>query len=62
MNRVIRHWPTRKNVTVVAAVIALPKGTIIPKMKRGIPSTDHCKEITVGKFKGPPRRAFFIVI
>jgi hypothetical protein len=62
MSRDIHHWPTRKNVTVVAAVIALPKEMIIPKMKRGIPSTGHCKEINVATFEGPPRRAFFIVI
>jgi hypothetical protein len=59
MSRVIHHWPTKKNVTVVAAVIALPKGMIIPKMRREIPSTGHCKEIDIGKFKGPPWRVFF---
>jgi hypothetical protein len=59
MSRVIRHWPTKKNVTVVAVVIALPKGMIIPRMRREIPSTGHCKEIHGGKFKGPPWRAFF---
>ena len=60
MSPIIHHWPIRKNVIVVAAATALPKGMIIPKMRREIPSTGHCKEIDVGKFKGPPWRAFFI--
>jgi hypothetical protein len=59
MSPIIHHWPIRKNVIVVAAATALPKGMIIPKMRREIPSTGHCKEIDVGKFKGPPWRAFF---
>jgi hypothetical protein len=59
MSRVIHHWPIRKNVTVVAAVIVLLKGTTIPRMRREIPSTGHCKAIHGGKFKGPPWRAFF---
>ncbi len=59
MSRAIHHWPIRKNVTVVAAATALPKGMIIPKMKKGIPSTGHCEDMHVEKFKGPPRRAFF---
>jgi hypothetical protein len=59
MSRVIHHWPIRKNVTVVAVATALPKEMIIPKMKKGIPSTGHCKEINDGKFEGPPWRAFF---
>ena len=46
-------------MTVVAAATALPKGMIIPKMKKGIPSTGHFEDMHVGKFKGPPRRAFF---
>ena len=59
MSPVIHHWPIRKNVTVVAAATALPKGMIIPKMKKGIPSTGHFEDTHVEKFKGPPRRAFF---
>jgi hypothetical protein len=47
------------NVTVVAVATALPKGMIIPKMKKGIPSTGHFEDMHVEKFKGPPRRAFF---
>jgi len=62
MSPVIHHWPIRKNVTVVAAVIALPKGKTIPKMRRKIPSTGHCKDIDDGKLEGPPRRAFFLKI
>ena len=60
MSRVIHHWPIRKNLTAVAVATALPKEMIIPKMRREIPSTGHCKEIDVGKFKGPPWRAFFM--
>jgi hypothetical protein len=45
-------------VIVAAAVIALPKGTIIPKMRREIPSIGHFEDMHVEKFKGPPRRAF----
>jgi hypothetical protein len=59
MSPVIHHWPIRKNVIVVAAATALPKGMIIPKTKKGIPSTGHFEDMHVGKFKGPPRRAFF---
>ena len=44
---------------VVAAATALPKGMIIPKMKKGIPSTGRFEDMHVEKFKGPPRRAFF---
>ncbi len=43
---------------VAAAVIALPKGTIIPKMRREIPSIGHFEDMHVEKFKGPPWRAF----
>jgi hypothetical protein len=50
----------RKNVTVVAVATALPKGMIIPKMKKGIPFTGHFEDMHVGKFKGPLRRAFLI--
>jgi hypothetical protein len=59
MSPVIHHWPIRKNVTVVVAATALPKGMIIPKMKKGIPSTGHFEDMHVGKFNGPPRLAFF---
>jgi hypothetical protein len=61
MSRAIHHWPIRKNVTVVAAVTALPKGMIILKMKKGVLSIGHCEAINHEKFKGPPRRAFFIL-
>ena len=44
---------------VVAVAAALPKGMIIPKMKKGIPSTGHFEDMHVEKFKGPPWRAFF---
>ena len=44
-------------MTAVAA--ALPKGMIIPKMKKGIPSTGHFEDMHVEKYKGPLRRAFF---
>jgi hypothetical protein len=47
------------NVIVVAAATALPKGMIIPKMKKGIPSTGRFEDMHVEKFKGPPWRAFF---
>ena len=46
-------------MTVVAAATVLPKRMIIPKMKKGIPSTGHFEDTHVEKFKGPPRRAFF---
>jgi hypothetical protein len=46
-------------VIVVAAVIALPKGMIISKMKKGVLSIGPCKEMNDEKFKGPPWRAFF---
>jgi len=46
-------------VIVAVAVIALPKGMIIPKMKKGIPFTGHFEDMHVEKFKGPPWRAFF---
>jgi hypothetical protein len=59
MSPVIHHWPIRKNVTVVAAATALPKGMIIPKMKKGVPSTGHFEDMHVEKLKGPPRPAFF---
>lgn len=45
---------------VVAAVIALPKGMIISKMKKGVLSIGPCKELNDEKFKGPPRRAFLL--
>ena len=61
MIQVIHHWPIRKNVIVVAAVTALPKGMIIPRMKKGVLSIGLCKEINDEKFKGPPWRAFFIL-
>jgi hypothetical protein len=51
MIRGIHHWRIRKNVTVVAAVTALPKGMIIPKMKKGVLSIGLC----------PPWRAFSIL-
>ena len=57
----IHHWPIRKNVTVVAAATALPKGMIIPKMKKGVLSIGPCEEIDDENFKGPPWRAFFIL-
>ena len=41
MTLAIRHWLTRKIVTVVAAVIALPKGKTILKMRKEIPFTVH---------------------
>ena len=47
-------------MTVVAAVTALPKGMIFPKMKKGVPFTGHFEDMHVEKFKGPPRRAFFL--
>jgi hypothetical protein len=46
-------------VTVVVAATALPKGMIIPRMKKGVLSIGHCEAIDEEKFKGPPRRAFF---
>ena len=49
MSPIIHHWPIRKNVTVVAAATALPKGMIIPKMKKGIPSTGHFEDMHVEK-------------
>jgi hypothetical protein len=49
----------RMSVTVVVAATALPKGMIIPKMKKGALSIGHCEAIDEKKFKGPPRRAFF---
>ena len=61
MIQAIHNWPIKKNVTVVAAVTALPKGMIIPKMKKGIPSTGHFEDMHVEKIKGPPWRAFFIL-
>jgi hypothetical protein len=61
MIRGIHHWRIRKNVTVVAAVTALPKGMIIPKMKKRGLSIGLCKEIKDEKFKGPPWRAFSIL-
>jgi hypothetical protein len=62
MSPVLHHWPIRKNVTVVAAATALPKGMIIPKTRREIPSTGHCKEINDGKFKGPPKGGPFLIV
>ena len=62
MIRAIHHWRIRKNVTVVAAVTALPKGMIIPKMKKGVLYIGLCKEMNDEKYKGPPWRAFFIVM
>jgi hypothetical protein len=59
MSRVIHHWPIRKNVTAVAVATALPKGMIIPKMKKGVLSTGHFEDMHVEKFKGPLWRAFF---
>jgi hypothetical protein len=59
MTRAIHHWPTKRIVIVVAAATALLKGRIIPKMKKGIPSTCHFEDMHIEKFKGPPRRAFF---
>jgi hypothetical protein len=53
MSPVIHHWPIRKNVIVVAVATALPKGMIIPKMKKGMPSTGHFEDMYVEKFKGP---------
>ena len=58
MIQAIHHWPIRKNVTVVAAVTALPKGMIIPRMEKEVLSIGLCKEINDEKFKGPPWRAF----
>ena len=45
-------------MTAVAVATALPKGMIIPKMKKGIPSTGHFEDTHVEKLKGPLRRAF----
>jgi|GEM_PF-1328316 hypothetical protein len=59
MSRVIHHWPIRKNVTAVAVATALPKGMIIPKMKKGVLSIGHFEDMHVEEFKGPPWRAFF---
>jgi hypothetical protein len=39
MTRVIHHWPTRRIVIAVAAVIALPKSKTIPRMRKEIPFT-----------------------
>jgi hypothetical protein len=39
----------------------LPKGMIIPKMKKGIPSTGHFEDMHVGKFKGPPKGGPFLI-
>jgi hypothetical protein len=60
MRRAIHHWPIRKNVTVVAAATALPKGMIIPKMRREIPSTGHFEDMHIEKLKGPPGGPFLI--
>jgi hypothetical protein len=49
-------------VTVVVAVIVLPRGKTIPKMTRAIPSINLCKTKPVEEQKGPLRRAFFIAI
>ena len=46
-------------MTAVAVATALPKGMIIPKMKKGVLSTGHFEDMHVEKFKGPPWRAFF---
>ena len=47
MSPVIHHWPIRKNVTAVAVATALPKGMIIPKMKKGVLSTGHFEDMHV---------------
>ena len=48
-------------MTAVAVATALPKGMIIPKMKKGVLSTGHCKEINDGKFEGPPKGGPFLI-
>ena len=46
-------------MTAVAVATALPKGMIIPKMKKGVLSIGHFEDMHVEEFKGPPWRAFF---
>ena len=62
MNPIIHHWPIRRNVTVVAVATALPKGMIIPKMKKGIPSTGHCEEINDENSKVRQGGPFLLVV
>jgi hypothetical protein len=49
-------------VTVVAVATALPKGMIIPKMKKGIPSTGHCEEINDENSKVRQGGPFLLVV
>ena len=60
MSMTIHHWPIKKNVTVVAAVIALPKEMTFPKMRMEILFTGRFDPTNIVNLKGPPWRAFFL--
>ena len=55
----IHHWLIKRNVTVVAAAIALPKEMTFLKMRMEILFTDHFDLASIVNLKGPPKRAFF---